>query len=191
MLLMKAWLETRWRLLAAFVYLFICLAINYQSRNSSSANGMLFALGTVLACGSLGLAGSGVKSQAPVGFPEGLAGSTQFTISLPVSRRKLLAVRTSVGMLEILVVTVITACLAWGLFPSLRASATLGDFTKLVLAAILFISGPYFAAVFFATFLDEPLSLVYGGWTITFLLWVCHRTAPAVDIIRSFGPRRR
>ncbi len=187
MLLMKAWLETRWRLLAAFVYLMICLAINYHSSPAANTRGMLLALGTILALGSCTLAGSGVKSQAPVGFPEGLAGSTQFTISLPVSRRRLLAVRASFGMLETIAVTVITACLAWGLFPSLRASVTPGDFAKLVLTAILFTTGPYFASVFFGTFLDEPLSLVYAGWTITFLLWLCHRITPAIDIIRAFG----
>jgi uncharacterized membrane protein YgdD (TMEM256/DUF423 family) len=85
MLLMKAWLETRWRLAAACAYLLICLAINYRSHNSPAANprGVLVALGTILACGSVTLAGSGVKSQAPIGFPEGLAGSRQFTVSLP------------------------------------------------------------------------------------------------------------
>src|ERR1700728_5060241 len=98
MLLMKAWLETRWRLLAAFTYLLICLAMNYQHHSAPGANsrGMLFSLGTILVLVSITLAGSGLKSQAPIGFPEGLVGSTQFTISLPVNRQRLLITRTAV-----------------------------------------------------------------------------------------------
>jgi hypothetical protein len=189
MLVMKAWLETRWRLLAAFTYLMACLAFNYQSHNAPAVNrGLLIALGTILACGSVTLAGSGVKSQAPVGFPEGLAGSTQFTISLPVSRRKLLAVRAGFGMLETIALTLLVGCLAWVLYPSLRASATQSDFLRLLFTTILFLSVPYCAAVFFETFVPEPLSLVFAGWTITLLLWLAHHIAPAVDIVRAWGP---
>ena len=164
MLVMKAWLETRWRLTAVFAYLLICLAVNYQSHNSPAANprGMLIALGAILVYGSLTLAGSGVKSQSPAGFPEGLAGSTQFTLSLPVSRRWLFTVRTAIGMLETVALTLFVGCL--------------------ILTTVLFLAAPYCAAVFFVTLLDEPLSMVFAGWTITLLLWLLHRTAPAVDM---------
>jgi hypothetical protein len=189
MLVMKGWLETRWRLLALFVYLLIFMAINYQSHNAPAANArsMLIGLGTLLTCGTLTLAGSGVKSQSPAGFPEGLVGSTQFTIALPVSRLRLLAVRTAIGLLETSALTMITGCLAWALFPSLRASATPADFARLILTALLFQAVPYGAAVLFVTFLEEPLSMVLAGWTITFLLWVAHRIGPAVDVIRICG----
>jgi hypothetical protein len=189
MLLMKGWLETRWRLAAAFTYLSICLAINCQSRNSPAANPgrVLVPLGIILAFGSLTFAGSGVKSQAPAGFPEGLAGSTQFTISLPVSRQRLLAVRAAIGMLEAVALAIFIGCLAWGLFPSVRASVTQADFVRLVLTVILFLTAPYCTAVFFVTILDEPLSMVVAGWTNMLLLWLLHRTAPAVDIVRAWG----
>src|SRR5947209_2468133 len=96
-LAMKAWLETRWRLLAGFGFAAFFIAVNHQN---PSLRGMVIGLGTLLTIASMMLAGTGVKSQAPVGFPEGLAGSTQFTISLPVSRVRLLAVRAVVGLLE-------------------------------------------------------------------------------------------
>lgn len=189
MLVMKAWLETRWRLLALFVYLLIFMAMNYQSHNAPAANprSMLIGLGTLLAMGTLTIAGCGVKSQSPIGFPEGLVGSTQFTIALPVSRLRLLAVRTAIGMLEMSVLTVFIGCVTWGLFNSLRASATPADFARLVLTALLFQTVPYGAAVLFVTFLEEPLSMVLAGWTIMFLLWVAHHIGPAVDVMRILG----
>src|ERR1700722_19213501 len=99
MLVMKAWMETRWRLCAVLFYSMIALAFNYNSQRSATANPheLLMLLGLILATFVMPLAGSGVQSQAPIGFPEGLAGSTQFTISLPVSRLRLLAVRAMIG----------------------------------------------------------------------------------------------
>jgi hypothetical protein len=189
MLLMKAWMETRWRLASYFAMCLFCLAVNYQRHDSPTvtANGMMLLLGLVLATGSIALAGSGVKSQAPVGFPEGLAGSTQFTISLPVSRQRLLAVRAAVGMLELFAATILIGWLSWGLFPSLRASTTTADFAKLLLTGVVLLTGPYFACVFFATFVDEPLTILFGGWSITLVLWLFHHIAPAVDIVRAVG----
>ena len=189
MLLMKGWLETRWRLLAVCVYLLICLAINYPNRNVPTAKppGVLSSLGLILVFFVLPLGGSGVKSQAPIGFPEGLAGSTQFTISLPVSRMRLLRVRAAIGLLEATAVTAIIGCMAWSLFPSVRGSMSLADFVRLALTTLLFLTGPYCAQVFFTTFVDEPLSLVCAGWTYMLLLWLLHHAPPAVDVIRAWG----
>src|SRR5215471_13895695 len=124
MLLTKGWMETRWRLLSAAVYSLIFIALNYRSAKPPEARTLLTALGLILTYGVLVLAGSGVKSQAPVGFPEGLAGSTQFTLALPVSRLRLITVRAVLGLCEVLALMVLIACLAWGLFPSVRASVT-------------------------------------------------------------------
>jgi hypothetical protein len=43
------------------------------------------------------------------------------------------------------------------------------------------------AVIFFTTFVDEPLSGVYAGWTLTLMLWGLHHVAPAVDVIRAWG----
>jgi hypothetical protein len=189
MLVMKAWLETRWRLAFYAAISLLYLAISYHNRNSQPAHpqAMLILLGTVLACGSLAVAGSGVKSQAPVGFPEGLTGSTQFTISLPVSRLRLLTVRASIGMLETVVATLVLGSLAWGLFPSVRAISTPADFAKLLFIAVLFLAVLYSAGVFFSTFVDEPLSFVLACWSVVLLWWLLHFIAPAVNIARIWG----
>lgn len=184
MLLMKAWMETRWRLLALVTYLLITLAINCRN---DAGPGVLTALWFILTVFAMSLAGSGVKSQAPVGSSEGLAGSIQFTISLPVSRLRLLAVRAFFGLAETAVVTVAVGCMTWGLFPTLRATTTLDDFTRLVLTTILFLIVPYSAHVFFATWLDEPYSILCAGFTLALVLFLCPHITPGVDIIRAFG----
>jgi hypothetical protein len=188
MLLMKGWLETRWRLTALCVYLLLGLAVNYRDHGSAASNprGMLTMLFMVLASFVMTLGGSGVKSQSPAGFPEGLAGSTQFTIALPVSRLRLLSVRAALGLGEAFAVTLIAACLTWILFPSVRTNIAAADYARLVAATLLFVTGPYGANVFFTTIVDEPLSFMYGGWSYLLLLWLLHRAGPAVDIVRAF-----
>lgn len=187
MLVMKAWLETRWRLLAWFAFSLFFLAANYRTVTPATAQKTILVLGMFLTFGAVALAGSGVKSQSSIGFPEGLAGSTQFTISLPVSRLKLLAVRTAVGLLETLGLAAAMGCLAWSFFPPVRAIATPIDFAKLFLTAILFMTAAYGAHVLFTTFMDEPSSSVYAGWMLVLLLWLLHRIGPSVDIVRAFG----
>jgi hypothetical protein len=187
MLVMKAWLETRWRLLGGLAFSIFWLAANYRQVTPATAPKMLIMLGVFLTLGTMILAGSGVKSQSSIGFPEGLIGSTQFTISLPVSRLKLLAVRTVVGMLETLGLVIVMSCLAWSVFPSIRTTATPSDFVKLALTAILFLTVAYGAHTLFTTFMDEPFSSVCAGWMLTLLLWLLHKIGPAVDIVRAFG----
>jgi hypothetical protein len=198
MLLMRYWLETRWRLTAMLVYLILTLAINYRRPGVNrpvdplpitgmKATSILIAPFMILTFGALTLAGCGVKTQSAIGFPEGLAESTQFTLALPVSRRRLMAVRTTFGLTELSGVTLIAGCLAWSFFPALRASTTPADFVRAVLTTLLWLTGPYCAAVLFETVLAEPLSMVLAGWTFILLLWLLHLIAPAVDIIRAFG----
>ena len=141
----------------------------------------------VLSGGVLTLAGSGVKSQSSIGFPEGLAESTEFTISLPVSRMLLLTVRAGIGLLETFAATVIIGCMTWGLCPSVAGSMMPADFVRLGLTTLLWLALPYCAALFFEALLIEPLSSVCAGWTLTLLLWLLHHIAPTVDVIRAFG----
>jgi hypothetical protein len=148
---------------------------------------MVIGLGTILTMGAMMLAGTGVKAQAPALYREGLAGSTQFTISLPVSRRTLLAVRAIAGLLEAAALTLITAAVTWTWVPVMRSAAAPADFARLVFTVLLFMTAPYCAVIFVTTLLEEPLSGVYAGYGITFLLWILHKAGPAVDVIRAWG----
>jgi hypothetical protein len=187
MLVMKAWMETRWRLSAVLFYSLIALAINYKGQSAPAAKpgGMLTLLLMVLATFVMPLAGSGVQSQSPAGFPEGLAGSTQFTISLPVSRPRLLAVRAAIGWLEASAVTLLVAGLTWSLFPSIRATIAPADFARGVLTTLLFLTVPYCTHVFFSALIDELPALMFSGCTFSLLLWLLHHVTPAVDIVRA------
>ncbi len=181
---MKAWMETRWRLLILAVYLLIALALNF--RNPAGTN-VLTTAWLMLTFLAILLGGSGVTSQAPLGFSEGLAGSTEFTISLPVTRLRLLAARAAVGLAETAAATTLAALLIWTLFPVTRETASPSDFARLVLTTILFLIAPYCAHVFFSTWTAEPFSLGYAGGTLILLLLLCHQLAPGLDVIRAFG----
>jgi hypothetical protein len=183
-LLMKAWMETRWRLLGLAVYLLIALALNFRNR---AGTGVLTTAWFMLTFLAISLGGSGVTSQAPLAFSEGVAGSTQFTISLPVTRLRLLAVRAAVGLVETAAVAALTAFLIWALFPVTRETAAPADFARLVLTTVLFLTAPYCAHVFFSTWSEEPFSLAYAGGSVILLLLLCHQLSPGVDIIRAFG----
>ena len=190
MLVMKAWMETRWRLTALCMYLLAALALNYLANQSPAANprGLLFMLWMLLATFVTTLGGSGVKSQSPAGFPEGLAGSTQFTITLPITRLRLLAIRVACGLVEAFAVTLVFALLTWTLCPSVRSTIAPADFIRIIAIALVFVTVPYCANVFFTTFVDEPLSMMYAGWSLTLVVWLLHRLAPAaVDTVRAFA----
>jgi hypothetical protein len=184
MLLMKAWLETRWRLLVLAVYLLIALALNFGSPAGTNVLATAWFMLTFLA---ISLGGSGVISQAPIVFSEGIAGSTQFTISLPVTRLRLFAVRIAVGLVETAAVTAVIALFIWALFPALRAIATPADYGRLVLTTMIFLLAPYCAHVFFSTWSGEPFSIAYAAATLILLLLVCHHLTSGLDMIRAFG----
>ena len=188
MLAMKGWWETRWRLTGIFAWSFFFMAINYQVRhNPRAGRSVLVLMWLILSCFVMTLAGSGVRSQSSSGFPEGLAESTHFTISLPVSRMVLLTMRAGIGLLETFAATVIIGCAVWELFPSISGSMTPADFARLVLSTLLWLPLPYCAALLFQALLAEPLSFVLAGWTLTLLLWLLHKVSPTVDVIRAFG----
>jgi len=135
------------------------------------------------------LAGSGVNAQAPthISFPEGLAECTQFTISLPVSRMLLLAVRAGIGLLETFAITVIVGTAIWNFFPSISGSMASADFARLVLSTLLWLPLPYCAALLSQAFLAEPWSIFPVGYGLVLILWLCHKVSPALDVIRAFG----
>jgi hypothetical protein len=189
-LAMKGWLETRWRLIGLIGMPAILLAWKYSARDEPrTATTVLLLMWISLSSAMVMMAGSGVKSQAPthINFPEGLAGSTQFTISLPVSRKLLVFVRAGIGLFEAFVATVMIAVAVWELFPSISRSIAPTDFVRLVLATLLWLPVPYCAALLFQAFLVEPLNFFPASYGLTFLLWLLHKISPAVDVVRAFG----
>ena len=185
MLALKGWLETRWRLAGIFMMSILIMALSHQAHPTDL---LAFQLG-ILSSSTVMLAGSGVKSQATthISFPEGLAQSTQFTISLPVSRKLLVFVRAGIGLLEAFVATVVIAVAVWEWSPSVSSSIAPADFVRLVLTTLLWLPVPYCAALLFQAFLVEPLNFLAAGYGLTLLLWLLHKISPTVDVVRAFG----
>lgn len=188
MLWYKAWLETRWRALMPLVMiLFVIVQIRLGPGKIHSrpdqAPGAIFLLFAPLM-----LAGSGIKTE-PVFQPiKGLHGSMYFTLSLPVSRRRLLGVRTGVGMLETAAIIVL-GCVAGGMFPELRGDASLADGLKYAVTVLLCCTGFYGLSTLLATFLDQVWQ-VWGSFAAVFLTrWLFSTIAlpQSLDVFRAMG----
>jgi hypothetical protein len=134
------------------------------------------------------LAGSGVRTQPVFGrnATRGVHGSTHFTLSLPVTRARLLIVRGALGLLETAAVMLVSGFAAWMLFPIVRAAST--PILGMQHLLVVFMCGLAFygLSVLIATLLDD----MWHIWSTTFLivfLWAppVRRLLPtALDVFR-------
>jgi ABC-2 type transport system permease protein len=197
MLWYKGWLETRFRLAFALGIWSLITIFQYSHRSAAQASnpkGAILGLITisvpflvVIVCGML--AGAGIATQPSVVATKGLHGSTLFTLSLPVSRVRLLAVRAGVGWLAATAALAILCAEMWFVSPSLRAIATGAEMFQYVGIVIACASAIYFLAVLLATFLDDQWR-VWGTMILSGGLWwlSVHSYIPAsADIFRAIG----
>ncbi len=187
MLWFKAWLEVRWRF--AFLVgliLFIWLtplwipATGVQPGVPAARLWMGMQLGSVLLYifTAIYLAGSGINSQTMYGATTGFHGSMFFTLSLPVSRRRLLYVRAGLGFLLTCLLIVIMAVYVL----HLRPEATSALQALVYLTRVIACTMPLYAlAVLLACVLDEMWQFTGACivWTAVFLLqskfdWIAH-----------------
>jgi ABC-2 type transport system permease protein len=160
----KSWLETRSLVLFMVVYALFPIALfTLSPRPADAPQGSLAAAQRALeflpvynSMIPVLLAGSGIKPQAGPRAAKGLVGSPYFTLSLPVSRFRLVATRAGVGMLETVGILLIAPCAVWIILPPLRASVTGSDL--LVFWVTLFACGSviHSLGVLLSTFLDDP-----------------------------------
>ena len=130
------------------------------------------------------LAGAGIDTQPGFRATKGLHGSTLFTLSLPVSRLRLLTVRAGTGWLEMA-----TAILAWccGLRLTLRLGLSAVDMLEYVVVLIVCASSLYFLSVLLGTFLDDQWRM-YTTAMATGALWMVGtflRLPASVNIVRA------
>jgi hypothetical protein len=199
MLWYKAWLETRIRLWVTFGYTAIFLALlrirtlapaALPPPRSNPAAGLAMGMISFITVICALLAGSGIASQASFQAIKGLHGSTQFTLSLPVSRLRLIMVRAGLGWLEM-------AC-AIGMFcgglrfaaPALAPGAKPGDLFAYTVSAIACASALYFASVLLAIFMDDQWRMG-GTMLVAACLWlVLPNLTPLpvyADVLRALG----
>jgi hypothetical protein len=113
------------------------------------------------------LAGAGVTTQPSLQASKGLHGSTLFTLSLPVSRLRLLATRAAIGWLEVAAIISILCCGFWSVSPLVRAVATPIEMVEYAATLLACGSALYGLSVLLATFLDDQWrtwgTLIAGG----------------------------
>jgi ABC-2 type transport system permease protein len=199
MLWLKGWLETRFRLLFMLAFTGWPLYSMHSAGTHASAhsvNGLVVELAShvipffsVFVCAFL--AGAGIATQTPFKASKGLHGSTLFTLSMPVSRLRLLAVRAGIGWLETAAVIGVLCWEMWLAMPLQRAGVTPIEMFKQAGTLIACSSTIYFLSVLLGTMLDDQWR-VWGTLLASLGIWLLctHFSLPAfADIAHSIGER--
>ena len=178
MLWYKAWLETRWRF--AFLVGLVLLiwltplwitATGVHTTVPAARFWMAIQLGSVILFifTPIYLAGSGINTQGGYTFTPGFHGSMLFTLSLPVSRRRLLFARAGLGA----VLTCILAVIMAGYILHLRPEATSALQALVYLTRVIVCTMAIYAfSVLLACVLDEiwQFTGAFIVWPMVFLL---------------------
>ena len=185
MLWYKGWLETRFRLV--FVLAVVTLMFITQSHGGSKVDvrAVIFMAGMSVWLISVFLAAAGIVTQQSLQAVKGLHGSTLFTLTLPVSRFRLLAVRASLGWLEMAGGIGGMCCLLWFLFPVIRGRTTPQEMVEY--AAVLIVCGSafYCITVLLATFLDD-LWRVWASFMCYGAIWWLASKIPVPASVNIF-----
>ncbi|HEY4382168.1 MAG TPA: hypothetical protein VGN01_17600 [Acidobacteriaceae bacterium] len=192
MLWYKGWLETRLKL-AVVLGVVSCFIIFLHSLPSGSGRVSVVALtgvpriSVVWICAFL--AGAGIATQPGLQATKGLHGSMLFTLALPVSRFRLLAIRAAIGWLESTVAISIFCYGIWLRFPAFREAVTGVDMIEFSGILIASASALYFASVLLATFLDDQWR-IWATMLVPFIFWQLTSRIPLpafADILRATG----
>jgi hypothetical protein len=193
MLWYKGWLETRFKLLFSLGSMCFMLFAQHSFTTSMKTPVLLYIVAfysqmmTMVTCGML--AGAGINTQPSIQATKGLHGSTLFTLSLPVSRLQLLAVRAAIGWLEMTGAIAAFFCAMWLVSPLLRARVAPVELFKYAGTLIVCGSAIYLLSVLLATFLDEVWRIWSTMIAVGVLFWLSNKfSLPAsVDLIRAAG----
>jgi hypothetical protein len=184
MLWYKGWLETRFRLV--FVSAVVALMFITQSYGSKvDVRVVLFMAGVSMWLTCVFLGAAGIVTQQSLQAAKGLHGSTLFTLTLPVSRLRLLAVRAGLGWLEMAGGIGWICCLLWFLFPVIRGGATPPEMAEYAVVLIVCGSAFYCITVLLATFLDD-LWRVWGSFICYGAIWWLTEKIPAPASLNVF-----
>jgi len=170
MLWFKGWMETRFRLLFVFVVVASIFILQSYGGSKVDVRVVLFGAGTSMWMICVFLGAAGIVTQQSLQAAKGLHGSTLFTLTLPVSRLRLLAVRAGLGWLEMTGGIGWICCLLWFLFPVIRDKTTPGEMVEYAVVLIGCGSAFYCITVLLATFLDD-LWRVWGSFICYFAIW--------------------
>jgi ABC-2 type transport system permease protein len=185
MLWYKAWLETRWRFVAMMISTAAIVFLIPPLLNVNAQKvWVLIALEISLmnCAAALILAGSGINSQTSYSAVSGFHGSMFFTLSLPVSRRRLFAVRTGLGALETCAFVVMTTALV----PLFHPETSFDQLLRYGARAVICSLAVYAFSAFLACFLDEMWQFSGGILLLSGFFGFESRFPP----LSSFSPLR-
>ncbi|HEY1755057.1 MAG TPA: hypothetical protein VGG72_06645 [Bryobacteraceae bacterium] len=194
MLWYKGWLETRWKLLMALAMAALFVVVDSFAGAKGPPPPAARAVAGFVQMGASfvvvvysWLAGAGIVTQPSFQATKGIHGSTLFTLSLPVSRFHLLAVRAGLGWLEM---AGAIGLYCWGMWLTLPAAVglvTAMEMFEYAAALIACASSFYFLSALLATFLDD-LWRVWGGMIAYGALWLLSsyvRVPASLNIVRA------
>jgi hypothetical protein len=191
MLLYKGWLETRVKLLmvVGVMSLILTSAHTRGVRTPASIQAFVISamfLGVVI---PLMLAGAGINTQPSFQATKGLHGSRHFTLSLPVSRFRLMAARAGLGWLEMAAVFGAWCAALWIVFPVLSETATRIELVEHEVVLVACASTFYAINVLLATFLDDVWRIYGSGIAAGALWWLSNRTGlpESANIFRAMA----
>ena len=191
MLWYKGWLETRFRLVFILAFMGFILLVQHSTHPSHAGlpgKQVLTAFVTmtfinVVLVGAV-FGAAGIATQPSFAVQRGIHGSTLYTVSLPVSRLRLLLVRATLGSLEGVAAISLLCGGLWFAVPWLHAAMTgfemVGYFAALLACGSVF----YCVAVLLGSFLEDqwrvwgrcwwpaPLCLHRCGFTFR-PSWIC------------------
>ena len=199
MLWLKGWLETRFRFLFMLAWMALPLYQMHLAGAHASAHRVsglaaeyashMIPLFVVFACAFL--AGAGIATQTPFKASKGLVGSSLFTLSMPVSRLRLLAVRAGIGWLETAAVIGVLCCGMWLGMPLLKEMVTPTEMFEQAATLVACTSTVYFLAVLLGTVLEDQWRM-FGTLFASAGIWLlCIKfSLPAfADIAHAIGKR--
>ena len=173
MLWYRGWLETRLRLLIWMVMAVFILWSVYSLAAKGPLSLIVIAanVGLVVAILAGTLGGAGIVTQRSSLRPAtGFHGSTIFTLSLPVTRLRLLAVRVGVSSIELCAGTGALCAATWLLFPVLRSAVTPKEMLEYTLTMAVCATGLHSLTVLLSTFLDDVWR-IYGSILVYAAIW--------------------
>jgi hypothetical protein len=193
MLWYKSWLETRFRVWFVLVLVLFPLVLVlrqvHHSLSHAAVENLLTSFTLYLSLLPVMLGGAGIKTQPLLRTTKGLHGSMYFTLSLPVSRLRLLATRAGLGMLETVGVFAALSCMAWFAFPVVRAHLSSSDLFAYWVTVSICVSAFYSLSVLLATFWDDLWQIWGSAIVILILRWLSTEVSvpPSVNIFRAMG----
>jgi hypothetical protein len=189
----KGWLETKFKLLLMLGCMAFYLVVFYLMRTTAAPPGARPAAVFGLTATSFAvllytwLAGAGINTQPSLQAVKGLHESTLFTLSLPVSRLRLLAVRASLGWLEMAGGILAWCYGGWFVLPVVRGSVSAVDMLEYVVALIVCASSLYFLSVLLGAFLDDQwrmwVTLMASG--MIWMLCTFVRLPTSINVVRA------